>query len=331
MIYILKNTLLLLVTAVIIIGSAVYSSEEARKGNYDDIYIEKPITIPGLANQSMRLDGINTDYKDGKLIKLYMEGTLAYVIKPTGKIDPQRHWVCIIPPGMALSAAVSGKSEKQGEQLTQPTASVPCPYQYYVDGLLAQGFHVVGIEVGISCGSPAGVEIYNQFYKVLIEEFHLNPKGRFIGQSNGGLIAYAWAFRNPEKVDRIFGIFPSLDLRSWPRIENIGLYIPEGLSFNLSTEEIRTRLKEFNPIDNLEPLAKHHVKIFHVHGDRDTLVPIGPYTIEAKKRYDALGGQFEYKVINGGGHEGTPQFYACEEGLDFLFSISPNDSSISVR
>jgi pimeloyl-ACP methyl ester carboxylesterase len=74
------------------------------------------------------------------------------------------------------------------------------------------------VDVGTSCGSPTAARLCQEFYVRLITEFHLNRKARLVGQSNGGLIAYAWAFRHPAYVDRIFGICPASDFRSWPKL-----------------------------------------------------------------------------------------------------------------
>ena len=42
-------------------------------------------------------------------------------------------------------------------------------------------------------------------------------------------------------------------------------------SGRLTLDELTKRSAEFNPIDNLAPLAKSGVKVFHIHGDSDTL------------------------------------------------------------
>ena len=62
-----------------------------------------------------------------------------------------------------------------------------------------------------------------------MDKHKLHQRARMIGQSNGGLISYAWAFRHPKHVDRIFGIYPATDIRSWPGLHKIaggspGLY-----------------------------------------------------------------------------------------------------------
>ena len=65
-----------------------------------------------------------------------------------------------------------------------------------------------------------------------------------IGQSNGGLISYGFAFRHPDQVDRVLGICPATDLSSWPGLSRLclpGRITPAGLSYNLSKDEWKLR------------------------------------------------------------------------------------------
>ena len=57
------------------------------------------------------------------------------------------------------------------------------------------------------------------------------------------------------------------------------------MDFGLSLEELSGRVAEFNPIDNLAPLAKGGVKILHIHGEDDTLVPMSANSTELARRY----------------------------------------------
>ncbi len=83
------------------------------------------------------------------------------------------------------------------------------------------------------------------------------------------------------------------DFRTWPppSLATV-LSAPEaGLAYNLTLEQLTARQAEFNPIDNLAPLAKAGVKILHIHGDKDDLVPMAANSTELAKRYKALGGR----------------------------------------
>jgi pimeloyl-ACP methyl ester carboxylesterase len=187
---------------------------------------------------------------------------------------------------------------------------------------------VGGVDVGISCGSPAAARVCNDFYETVMTKYRLHPRARMICQSNGGLIAYAWVFRHPRSVDRIFGIFPVTDMRTWPGLNNVGAQTEAtapDLAWHMTVQELEAKLKEFNPIDNLKPLADAQVKIFHLHGDSDRLVPIGPNSEELVRRYRALGGEAELETLHGRDHgaSGGPQysdevFYNSQKAVEFL-------------
>lgn len=266
------------------------------------------MTIPAVAQKNAP----NMQFTHGAINRFSVAGQQSFVIVPAGKIDPQRRWVWIAPTWLVFA-----KSEKN----PLPTK---VDYEFYVESLLAHGFHVVGINVGISLGSPAGAEVFEKFYEFVINKYQLNPKSRLIGQSNGGLIVYGWAFRHPEKVDRILGIYPALDLRSWPKLERVvgpkSVGNPVFGFQSMSMDELKKRLPELNPIDNLKPLADTKVKIFHIHGDSDHTVPFEPNSGEALRRYRALGGDIEVLRIPGVGHQPGPGFYDSQKGLDFLMA-----------
>ncbi len=248
-------------------------------------------------------DRFAATYEHGTLERLTVEGRDAYLIRPGGAVDGARRWVWIAPFWLGIDNG-AGKVE----------------HRYYVEGLLAKGFHVAGIDVGTSCGSPASAKVNQAFYERLTGEYKLNRKARLIGQSNGGLIAYAWAFRHPESVDRIFGIYPATDFRTWPGLDKVIAFPPAGLGYHLSLDELTRRAAEFNPIDNLAPLAKHGVKILHVHGDKDVVVPAGPNSETLLARYKALGGRAELIAVPGIGHQAVNAFYECRPALDFLLA-----------
>ena len=179
------------------------------------------------------------------------------------------------------------------------------------------GFHVAGIDVGTSCGSPSAARLCQDFYKRLISEFNLNRKARLVVQSNGGLIGYGWAFRYPEGVDRIFGICPVTDFRTWPTLPTVITAPAPGLGYDLTLAELTRRITEFNPVDNLAPLAKARVKILHIHGDKDELVPLSANSAVVMKRFKDLGGNASLVTLKGLGHGGN-EFYESRDGVEFL-------------
>ncbi len=253
-------------------------------------------------------------FRLGKLIMLRIRDYDAYVIVPTGKVDPDRRWVW-------LAAASHGIPLLQPTNASKEKPEYKTDYQVLVDRALAKGFHVVGILCGPTLGSPAGAELFDEFYHKLRQEHHLNPKARLLGQSNGGLMQYGWAFRHPECVDRIGGIFPATDLASWPGLDKVvGPNSPAapGLGYGLSQTELESRLREFNPIDNLAPLAEAGVRIFHTHGCEDRTVSMMQNSDLLVRRYRALGGKADLEILHGVDHSPGPHFYESRKLISFL-------------
>jgi fermentation-respiration switch protein FrsA (DUF1100 family) len=87
--------------------------------------------------------------------------------------------------------------------------------------------------------------------------------------------------------------------------------------------EFRARIKELNPIDNLQGLAANKVPMFAVHGDSDKVVPYDDNTKLLKERYEAAGGPITVKIITGEGHQATASFFECQELVDFVLRQVP--------
>jgi pimeloyl-ACP methyl ester carboxylesterase len=248
--------------------------------------------------------------KGGEMIELRVRGRLAYLIKPTGKVDPQKRWVWDFPFWLAINDGFGHVA-----------------HRHYVEKLLAAGYHVAGIDVGPSCGSPAAAAVCQEFYEQLVSKYGLHKQARLLAHSHGGLIAYGWAFRHPKCVDRIAGMCPATDFRTYPTLPNVVIGPAKGLDYGLSLEELGRRAGEFNPIDNLAPLAKANVKVLHLHGKEDTLVPTGANSEELARRYRELGGQAEIVLLKGlgaeransRGHDG-PELYESAALVKFLLA-----------
>ena len=239
-------------------------------------------------------------YRGGELVELRVHDRLAYLVKPTGTVDPQRRWLWEFPFWLGINDGFGNLQHRN-----------------YLEQALAAGFHVAGVEVGHSCGSPAAADVCQEFHEHMVADHGLHKRARIMGQSHGGLIAYGWAFRHPECVDRIAGICPATDFRSWPTLPNVVAFPAKGLDYGLSLLELDRRSTEFNPIDNLAPLAKAGVKILHIHGDEDKLVPMSANSTELARRYRELGGAAEIVVIPGLGHGGQ-ELYESEPLSKFL-------------
>src|SRR4029079_15958694 len=122
-------------------------------------------------------------------------------------------------------------------------------------------------------------------------------------------------------VDRIGGMCPATDFRTYPTLPGVVAAPTQGLDYGLTLEELDRRSAEFNPVDNLAPLAKAGAKILHLHGDADTLVPTGANATELDRRYRELGGTAEIVLLSllakKRGHDG-PELYESAPLLQFL-------------
>jgi pimeloyl-ACP methyl ester carboxylesterase len=247
-------------------------------------------------------------YKGGELVELRVRDRMAFLVKPTGAVDPQKRWLWEFPFWLGINDGFGNMAHRN-----------------YLEKALASGFHIAGVDVGPSCGSPAAAEVCQEFYEQLVSKYGLNKRARVIGHSHGGLIAYGWAFRHPACVDRIAGIAAATDIRSYPTLPNVVAFPTKGLDYGLSLKELERRAGEFNPVENLAPLAKAGVKILHLHGDKDTLVPTNANATELGRRYRDLGGAVEIVLLPGlgagrptsRGHDG-PELYESAAMLKFL-------------
>ena len=96
----------------------------------------------------------------------------------------------------------------------------------------------------------------------------------------------------------------------------------------MTEQQLTAKLSEHNPIDRLAPLAKAKVPIFHIHGDRDDIVPLEKNSGEVEKRYAKLGGEMKLLVIDGQGHNMWPGWFRCQELVDFVIAYARNGAGV---
>jgi pimeloyl-ACP methyl ester carboxylesterase len=125
---------------------------------------------------------------------------------------------------------------------------------------------------------------------------------------------YNWAAENAERIACVAGIYPVLNIASYPGIKNAcGAY-------GMTEEQLNSKLKEHNPIDRLEPLAKAHVPIYHIQGDSDTAVPLETNSGLLAQRYRQWGGVMTLNVIKGQGHNMWSGWFQCQALVDFVIA-----------
>jgi len=185
---------------------------------------------------------------------------------------------------------------------------------------LDKGIAIAGVDVGESYGSPDGQKIYTALHAHVVEKHEFDKKASLLARSRGGLMLYCWAVENPEKVRCIAGIYPVCDISSYP-----GLAKACG-AYKLTEEQLKEQLDKHNPIPRLESLAKAKVPIFHIHGDKDKVVPLDANSAALVKRYKELGGKAELKIAPDQWHNMWRGFFECEELVEFVISNATGKS-----
>ena len=110
---------------------------------------------------------IEVAYSGGELLEFRVRDRMAYLIRPTDKVDPQKRWLWDFPFWLAINDGFGSVA-----------------HRYYVEQVLAAGFHVAGVDVGPSCGSPAGAEVCQEFYEQLVSQHGLHKRTRVLPQSH---------------------------------------------------------------------------------------------------------------------------------------------------
>jgi pimeloyl-ACP methyl ester carboxylesterase len=171
--------------------------------------------------------------------------------------------------------------------------------------LVESGFFYLHIQVGNTYGCPSAQKHFDAFYK-FIQEKGLAPKGTLIGVSRGGMYAYRFAARNPEKVNCIYGDAAVCDFKSWPGGKGTGKGSPNDWKNLIKLygfkDEAEAMDYKGNPVDILKPLAEAKVPLIHVVGDADDVVPASENAEVIEKRYKALGGVIDVFHKPGCGH-----------------------------
>ena len=158
--------------------------------------------------------------------------------------------------------------------------------------LLEKGFLVCSITSGAQhWGARYAEEAHEDLYKYVRETFPVTNKVNLLVQSMGGTSGYPWAASHPERVQAIYGIYPVTNLSS---------------------------MGGRNPIDNLEPLARHKISIMHRHGLEDASVPFKQNAEEFQEAYEKLGGEIRIIALPGLGHQYHELFFQPEEVVDFF-------------
>ena len=182
---------------------------------------------------------------------------------------------------------------------------------WMIDRLRAKGIAIAAIDVGESMGNPTGRAAFTQLYKHMVEQGY-SKKPVLLARSRGGLMHYNWAAENSDCVAGIAGIYPVCNLTSYPGLSKA------AKAYNMTEAEFKSELKNHNPIERLKPLAKVNVPIYHIHGDKDKVVPLESNSALLAERYKALGGSVAIEIIKDGGHDVKPHWFESQTLTDFM-------------
>lgn len=183
----------------------------------------------------------------------------------------------------------------------------------YFEGFLRAGISIAGFDLGEVRGAPASSAKFTLFYEEVLKR-GFSPKPILIGQSRGGLMMLGWGMRHPDKVQAFVGIYPVCNLATWG-MKNLPVTLAD---YQMNEVELRARLLEFNPVDNLKGLAENNVPMFIVQGDVDKAVPHDENALLLRERYVAAGGPITLRLIPGEGHKESPSFFENKELVDFV-------------
>ena len=175
------------------------------------------------------------------------------------------------------------------------------------------GIAVAGIDTGESYGSPAAVKAAESLHAELVRRGYAT-KPAVLGRSRGGLWASSWAIAHPELTAGVGGIYPVYDWRTYPGIETA------AMAYGLTPAELTAQAAALCPIERIDVAAKAGVPFCIIHGDDDTVVPLGPNSATLKQRYEAAGrGDLVTLIVaQGQGHSFWEGFFHCQELVDFL-------------
>jgi sialidase-1 len=169
-------------------------------------------------------------------------------------------------------------------------------YQPVVDiELVRNGWHIGYIDVVELLGSDSSLDDMDQFYAQVRSQWGLAERMALEPCSRGGLSAYRYAARHPERVACIYGDSPVMDFKSWPlkwARDNADEWqkVLKDYGFRDAAEAMAYAK---NPIDQLAPIARAKIPIRHVICLGDQVVPPESNTLEAKRRLERLGSDLE--------------------------------------
>lgn len=188
--------------------------------------------------------------------------------------------------------------------------------------LLHVGFHVGFINCVEMLGADSALDLMDSFYEKVRERWKLAERPALEAVSRGGLHAYRYAARHPERIAAIYADVPVMDLKSWPmRHPGAKRQVADALKHYGLADEAALAAYLGNPVDLLASIAKARIPLRNVISLDDKVVPAEANSLEAKRRLQELGHDMEIvavergKPAQGGHHFELPEIY---ESVQFV-------------
>ena len=172
-------------------------------------------------------------------------------------------------------------------------------YHFEVDmELLRCGYHIGYIEVVDMLGSDPSLELMDRFYEHARSQWGLAAIPALEANSRGGLHAYRYAVRHPERVACILGDVPVMDFKSWPlkHAAAKGEWKKILASYGFANDA-QAMAYGGNPIDQLAAIAKAKIPLRHTICLTDRVVPPEQNTLEAQRRLQKLGWDLDVVAV----------------------------------
>lgn len=170
--------------------------------------------------------------------------------------------------------------------------------------LLRTGWAVGYLECLEMLGSDPALDLLDRFYDHLTRKRGMASRPALEAVSRGGLHAYRYAARHPERVACIYADTPVMDLKSWPLgWPGAQKETADALRYYGLHDEAALRGYAGNPLDLLAPIATAKIPLRHVISLNDRVVPPEQNTLEAQRRLARLGHTLDLVVVP----EGTPE------------------------
>ena len=169
--------------------------------------------------------------------------------------------------------------------------------------LLARGITIAHIDTGGMLGSPRAMEYWDRFYELVTRDHDLSKTMALEAVSRGGLFAYRWAARHPNRVACIYADTPVCDFKSWPLGRGTGLGSKPTWSSLLKEYQLTAAEAlafDENPIDVLGPIANAKIPLLHIVSLNDRVVPPEENTFVLAERYRRLGGEIAIIEVEAG-------------------------------